>query len=137
MAKEKKAKKDIPKGMKCFRKINGGSLRFPNRIIKSGQKFWANPAEIPAPFTDQIEETTEDKKAVVITPKAEMPNPGKKNEAPVEPKFRLEKAEDEDHEVIMRGKNPLWNVLDQAGKVLNDEPLTKGKAKEHIKLLNS
>lgn len=127
----------IPKGMKCYRKINGGSLRFPNRIVKSGQKFWAMADELPTMFADQIEETSPDAKAVVIAPKDNVPVKAEKNEPAVDPSFRLEKAEDENHEVIKRGKNPLWNVINQAGDVMNEEPLTKGKAKAHIEMLNS
>ena len=132
----KKEKKNIPDGMKCFRKINGGSIRFPNRIIKSGQKFWAIPNDIPKAFNDQIEETSEDYKAIIV-PSRNGEAKAEKMEVPVSPEYDLAKAKDDNGEVIKRGKNPLWNVVSNSGTVMNEEPLTKGKAKEFVKTLNS
>jgi hypothetical protein len=37
-----------------WKKMGGGFLRLPNRIIKPGDIFWASINEIPSAFRDQI-----------------------------------------------------------------------------------
>ena len=41
-------------GVIRWKKIGGGSLRFPNRIIKPGEIFHAHPDDIPVSFRDTV-----------------------------------------------------------------------------------
>jgi hypothetical protein len=62
-----------------WKKIGGGFLRLPNRIIKPKDIFWASPNEIPKAFRDQVVplnqkdlETGSDKPAEEIIPKVKV-----------------------------------------------------------------
>lgn len=141
MAKKKKEKVEvvIPDGMKCYEKTGGGSFRAANRIIKPGQKFWARPELIPSAFKDIIKETAPDKKAVILhtdSPKVEGKQVNKTDEV-VPEKFKVEKAKDENGEVIKKGDAALYNVVGEDGKVVNEEPLRKGKAEKLLEDLNA
>lgn len=141
----KKAKRAVKKevenkvdlsGLKCYKKIGGGSMRFPNRIIKPGQKFWISPELIPAGFRDLLEEISADDSAVVVSSVSEhRVTPTGKDTLFLE-KFRLEKATNEDGEVIKKGDSALYNVVGADDKPLNDQPLRKKKAEELLSTLN-
>lgn len=138
MAKSKRIKveKEIPEGMKCYQKVGGGNIRFPNRIIKSGQKFWVYSETIPASFKDSCKEVAADNGAVVID---KLPRPrieGTEVQELVPIKFEMVKALDEDGEVIKKGDSALYNVVGEDGKPLNDKPLRKGKATELLDTVN-
>ncbi len=136
MAKEKKERKEVPEGMKCFKKVGGGSLRFPNRIIKSGQKFWAFPNSVPDIFKDQLEESAPDYGAVILQDSGSAPVVGKL-EKPTVSKFEVVKATDENGKELPKisGKF-MYNVVDESGKAINEEPLKKGKANELLEALS-
>lgn len=140
--KDKKAEKvavNIPEGFKCYKKIGGGSYRFQNRIIKTGQNFWIDPDAIPTSFKDLFKEIPDDNKAVVIHTNVAKKS---KEEASthVPEKFELVQATDENGEVLVKGKGknqePLYNVVDEGGKPMNDAPLRKGKAEELLAALS-
>lgn len=133
--KEEVAKNNIPEGFKCYKKIGGGSIRFPNRIIKSGQKFWIEPDSIPTSFKDLFEQTSEDYKAVVVNTNNSVKTK-EKEVTNVAEKFEVIIATDENGKAITKGKDPLYNVVDEAGKVLNEKPLRKGKADELLSQLS-
>ncbi len=136
MAKKDKVVNVIPDGMKCFQKSGGGSIRFPNRIIKTGQKFWIDPNAIPKQFLYVVKEVAPDNKAVVVVME-NVPVAFTTDEAKeVADKFEMVKATDETGEVITKGTSQLYNVIDEAGKLINDKPLRKGKAEELLETLN-
>lgn len=137
MAKTKKIVNDIPKGMKCYQKIGGGSLRFPNRIIKSGQKFWAYPESIPDIFKSRIKEDPADTGAVVIKTGGVPRIEGKKALVNVPDKFEMVKALDKDGKTIKKGNSNLYNVVGGDEKAMNAKPLRKGKAEELLEALNA
>lgn len=139
MAKDKvvKVEKSIPDGMVCYQKVGGGSIRFANRIIKSGQKFWIHPESIPVSFQSACKEVAADKGALIIT-NANRPRVNKIEEAQVLPeKFELVKALDENGKVIKKGESALYNVVGEDGKPLNEKPLRKMKAEELQATLNA
>jgi hypothetical protein len=140
MAKKEKVQQAvniIPDGMKCFQKINGGSYRVSNRIIKPGQKFWIDPDLIPTSFKDGFKEVAPDYKAVIVTTTGASPvKSSKKEVVNVPDKFEVIPAVDEDGEPILKGKDQLYNVIGEDGKPINEKPLRKGKAEEYCAALN-
>ena len=122
-------------GMKCYKKIGGGSHRFPNRIIKPGQNFWINPNLIPKGIADVFQEIPADSKAVIVsTESIVMPVKGEK--VNVSEKFEMVEAKDENGEVVKKGESVLYNVVDADGKAVNEKPLREAKAKELLETLN-
>lgn len=137
MAKDKaKAKANIPEGMKCYKKIGGGSLRFTNRIIKPGQIFWSYPNTVPDAFKDTIEEVAANYKAIVIDAEGDALIAKLASKKANVIKFKVAKAKDEEGVELKKGKKFLYNVVDSDNKVMNDEPLLKGKANELLIVLS-
>ena len=134
--KEVKQFAGIPTEMKCFQKVGGGSLRFENRIIKSGQKFWIQPHLVPNAFKDLINEVAADNGAVVINAISSYKFQNEQDGELLLEKFRLEKALDENDEVIMKADSALYNVVGADNKPLNEKPLRKNKAEELLETLN-
>jgi hypothetical protein len=133
--KEKKSKL-IPDGFKCYQKVGGGSHRFPNRIIKPGQKFWCNPSALPKAIVDVFKEVPADYNAVIVNVE-NVPLSFNVDEAVIVPdKFEVVQARDDDGEPLKKGKDLLFNVVDEEGKVINDKPLRKSKAEELVAALN-
>ena len=133
--KEKALAVSIPDGMKCFQKVGGGSIRFPNRIIKPNQKFWINPVAIPKMFLDAIKEVAPDNGAVIIEIE-NLPVAFDENEnTNVEEKFEMVPATDEKGKNLKKGNSTLFNVIDESGKAMNEKPLRKGKAEELLEAL--
>jgi hypothetical protein len=98
-------------------KIGGGSLWINGHIIKPGQTFNAKQSEIPTAFADQVV------CADTIPPKpANPPVPGKKATYTLAPKGN---------------STTLYNVVNEAGKVLNEKGLTKEKAEALIQDLEA
>ena len=139
MAKGKKNKtSNIPDGMKCYQKMGGGSHRFPNRIIKPGQKFWTYPALISEAFADVLKEVPDDFGAIVVGADADIKFDGKKEKVVdlVPDKFEMVKAVDEDGNPIKKGNANLYNIVGEDGKPLNEKPLRKGKATELLEAVS-
>lgn len=134
MAKDKKSKKEleVPEGMKCFKKVGGGSIGFPNRIIKPNQKFWAYPNSIPAMFKDSVEETAADYGAVILKTEGYAPIVSKLDKGASDVvKFTVVKATDENGKELPKVSGKfMYNVVGADGKAINEEPLKKGKANE-------
>ena len=99
-----------------WRKLGGGSLRLNNRIIKPGEIFFADLAELPKAFLDTLECLDSVGLQTAVAEKAREPF------VPVE--YTLKKVKGTD----------LWNLLDVEGKALNEAPLAKEAAEE---LLNA
>lgn len=140
MAKDKKDKKvvnNIPDGMKCYEKVGGGNIRFPNRIIKSGQKFWIYPESIAEAFRGACKEVPADTGAIVVDTVVRPKIEGKKAQEQVPEKFSMVKALDEDGETIKKGNSNLYNVVGEDENPLNEKPLRKGKAEELLETLNA
>ena len=137
MAKKVKVTKEIPEGMKCYQKIGGGSLRFPNRIIKSGQKFWVYPESVPDAFKIRVKEVPDDYGAIVVATVTRPKIEGIKELEVIPEKFKMVKALDEDGEVIKKGKSNLYNVMGADEIPLNEKPLRKVKAQELLEALNA
>lgn len=138
MAKDKKAKVEFeyPVGMKCYTKVGGGSHRFKNRIIKPGQNFWCYPDAIAESIKDRFKEIAPDKKAVIVSVSATRKET--LTEKTIVPeKFKMVEAFDENGEKLMKGENPLYNVIGEDEKPLNDKPLRENKAVELLESLNS
>jgi len=136
MAKKVKTTVNIPEGMKCYQKIGGGSLRFPNRIIKTGQRFWTYPEAIES-FKLRLKEVPDDYGAVVVTTANRPRIEGKKELEIVLEKFKLIKALDKVGKVIKKGESNLYNVIGADEKPLNEKPLRKKKAEELLEALNA
>lgn len=94
-----------------WRKTGGGSFRMANgKIIKQNQVFWARLDEVPEGFRD------------VIVPLSELPE-----EKPVEvvnPGYQIQ------------ARSPGWfDIVDQFGKMMNEQALRADKAKEMLESL--
>ncbi len=113
-----KSKKVAPEAsaerqMDTWRKIGGGSLRLPNRIIKPGQVFKAFEEDIPKAFRNVVERISTVEKPEVKLPIKKLTY----KSVPVE------------------GEEGLFNIVDSRGKQVNEEPLTEEVATEMIKTL--
>jgi len=102
---------DHEEGAVRWRKVGGGSFRMRNgKIIKPNQVFWATPEEVPMGFRD------------TIIPLSELPE-----EKPTEiiyPTYQIQV------------RTPGWfDIVDQAGKVINEQALREDKAKEMLERL--
>jgi hypothetical protein len=102
-----------------WRKIGGGFLRLPNRIIKPGDIFEASPSDIPKAFRDQVIPLdpvelvrVEEKPAEALQPKEE---------------FTYEKRK--------RGSNDMYNIYDSRGKKINEKALTSEEADMYLEAL--
>lgn len=136
MAKKDKKENKVPKGMKCYKKEGGGSLRFANRIIKPGQRFWIYPDAIPEAFRHLCKEAPADSGALVINVDNRPVVIADESE-PVLEKFSIETAKGEDGEPIKKGNSLLYNVIGEDGKIVNETALRKGKASELLETLNA
>lgn len=136
MSKEEKRNNLIPDGMKCYQKNGGGSFRFKNRIIKAGQHFWIHPEAIPQTFAKSFEEIPADYKAVIINSDTVVKVAKPAKAVSGKPKFEVLPAVDEDGNTLKKGKDDLYNVIDETGAILNEKPLRKGKAEEFASALN-
>ena len=122
--KRNKAKKSTTltaKSVVTWRKNGGGTFRLRNgRIIKPNEKFKAAIDEIPAAFRDLIKPVND-----LDLVKAEKPEPKK-------PSYKLVEAgpEEQDDE-----DNPLFDIVDEDGKQVNEDALTEAEAKETLKKL--
>lgn len=135
--KKTKVVKDIPEGMKCYQKIGGGSHRFKNRIIKSGQRCWVYPEAISESFKDRFKEVPDDFGAIIVKTIV-PPKVASIKELDIQPdKFEMVKALDTKGKVIKKGDSNLYNVVGADGKALNEKPLRKGKAEELQEALNA
>jgi hypothetical protein len=108
-------------GPKVFRwkKLGGGSLRLPNKIIKPGEVFTSTKEALPVAFLDSLQcldevsmQEYEAKKALFVK-QAEII-------------YSLKETED--------GK---WNVVNPEGKPINDQPLSKVSAEELLSALEA
>jgi len=103
-----------------YRKTGGGSLYWGNKIIKPNERFLADPKDLPIAFMDTLEcLEVEKEKAVVEGRKTEQDLP--------EVIYTLKK---------IKGTN-MYNLKDDSGKVLNEEPLTKEAALELKSILEA
>lgn len=101
----------VDDGRIWYRKVGGGSLRLPNKIIKPGEKFRARPEDIPRAFRDLCIPMENVKEA-----------PVKKIEV-VESVYKLQP----------RGTNKQWwDVVDANGKVMNEKAMKKDIAEKLI-----
>jgi len=135
--KDKKEVTIIPDGMKCFQKSVGGTIRFPNRIIKSGQKFWIIPAAIPKAFLDAVKEVAPDYTAIIVQVDNIPVAFDEDENTNVEEKFKMVTVVGKDGKVLKKGNSPLYNIIDEDSKPINDKPLRKGKAEELLEGLLS
>lgn len=98
-----------------FKKVGGGSLRLPNKIIKPGEKVQLDPALVKPAWKD------------VLVPLESIPVSKKENPIILDAKKSVYKLK-------QRAENsPWWDVVDVNGKVLNDKALRKEKAEEYIR----
>ena len=109
-----------------WRKIGGGSLRLPNAIIKPGQTFYAHEHEIPKAFRDMFEclddkTTQHTKKAAAV---ADLPEP-----PTTEAAYSVEPAGE--------GFDDLFNVVNEKGKPINEQPMELTAAEDLKKQLEA
>jgi len=102
-----------------WKKLGGGFLRLPNRIIKPQDVFWARVDEIPKSFRDQVVplnvedlKKQESKPAEEIIPKIKVPYVKKQRE----------------------GSN-WFDIFDSQGKQINVKALHEEQADEFLKSL--
>ena len=106
-----------------YKKLGGGSMRLPGRIIKPGQTFMARPDDIPAPFRKLCQLLSDDATVAAV------------NRDKIEKQAQLKKDEDlfTIVEVVVNGKTK-WNVINSVdNKAINDEPLNTEKAAKDLK----
>jgi len=126
----------IPEGMICVQKTGGGSHRFANRIIKTGQKVWVYPEAIDS-FKDKFNEVGADYGAIIVQTIVPPKVRSKKELELIPDKFKIVKAVDADGKVIKKGKANMYNVIGSNGDALNEKPLRQGKAEELAEALNA
>lgn len=104
------------KVLKKWKKIGGGSfLLNGNRWIKPGQEFMALESDIPEAFRDTIIPLeVETKKEELTNLEEGIVTP------PIPPKFSLKR----------RGASRWYDVVNDAGKAINDKPLSKEDAEK-------
>jgi len=95
-----------------FKKLGGGCLYLPNRIIKPNQVFTYDINQIPKSFLGSLQ---------IMEEQRDTPAKVK-----VAAKYFLKEVEE--------GK---WNVVNKAGKPINEEPLTEKDAQELKNALDS
>ena len=107
-----------------WHKTGGGSLHITInkkvKIVKPGEKFYAEPHEIPEAFRDVI-----------------IPIDSKGQRVSVEVATEQEKVEEAEAKVVYNLKHRgggWWDVVNEEGKAINETALKKDKAEE---LLNS
>jgi hypothetical protein len=106
----------IPAPPKVFRwqKIGGGHLYWRNHIIKPGQVFEATKEELPKSFMDTLiclepDKLKEEEKRIKEAATVNLVH------------YRVVKAP---------GAEGLWNVVNEAKKAINENPLEKEQAEE-------
>ena len=93
-----------------WRKVGKGSFRWKNQIIKPNQVFEAYRHEIPKAFFDSLEEL----------------EPEVKGEA-------LPEIKKTTFTIVPNGE--YWDIVDSAGRVLNENPLEEEEAESILKEL--
>jgi hypothetical protein len=102
-----------------WKKLGGGALRFPNRIIKPGQVFTARESEIPSAFMRSLQRMD------VFVPDTTQPQKVEKQEVvPVNPTY------------FLKHRNGSWyDIVDRQGKRLNEKALQKDAAEALLEQL--
>lgn len=95
-----------------LKKIGGGALRIGNRIIKPGQVFQTTWDKIPAAFRNVLQIVDG------VQPQA-TPAPERVKNV-VAPVYTIQPVSEEEGSLV--------NIVDQNGKVINDEPLEAEEA---------
>lgn len=95
-----------------LKKIGGGALRIGNRIIKPGQVFKTTWDKIPAAFRNVLQIVDG------VQPQA-TPAPERVKNV-VAPVYTIQPVSEEEGSLV--------NIVDQNGKVINDEPLEAEEA---------
>lgn len=101
---------DDPDPILCWKKVGGGSLRLPNKIIKPNEKFFAKRSELPKVFMDDI---------ILLDD---------------EPVIRKEVIKATPNYFLKELSDSMYNIVDAKGKVINEKPLSDKDAKN---LLNN
>jgi len=101
-----------------FKKIGGGTMRWNNRIIKPGEKFVANPDELPKAFMPSLQCLEPEKLknwSAIVEKETQTP----------EVLYKLKKL-----------KDGTYNIVNEQKKAINEEPLTLEEAEEMLTALN-
>ena len=115
MALQRKSKKveEVKEPEKLlWRKIGGGFFIFENHMIKPGETFRAHEKDIPKAFKDSIVPVDE---AQVKAARAQVAKAVKAQEV---------------HYTLVEVTEGLWDVVNEKGKAINDEPLSDEAAVE-------
>jgi len=112
-------------GEKKWRKIGGGSLHLPNKIIKPGETLWLDIEKIPEAFRDLFELIEEPVKKEFE--KIEKDITGKKDQGKVTQK------EDVTYKIVKNEESStsstiLYDIVDSKGNVLNKQALPEDEA---------
>lgn len=102
-----------------WKKIGGGFLRLPNRIIKPGDVFWAAPSEIPKAFRDSVIPLDQNELIKVEVKPAEL----------LEPEVKVV------YEKRLRADGEKYNIYDSNGKKVNEKALSEEEADMYLKSL--
>jgi hypothetical protein len=108
-----------------WKNIGGGSYQIsPNRIIKAGETFEADPEQIPPIFRDTI---------IPLNPD-DLPKPFTRTKA----SKALAEIEPDPKSFSIQKRNAGWyDVVDQGGNFMNENALRIGEAEELIQKLES
>jgi len=113
-----RTKRTTKEGEIQWRKMGGGFLHLPNRIIKPGDVFFARPADIPKAFRD----------TVIPLDKEELRSV---EENPVE----LILVNKPEYTKVKREGSNWWDIVDAQGKVINEKALREPQAEEYLQSL--
>lgn len=113
----KKVATETEEGQIKWKKTGGGSFKLRNRFIKPGETFYARPDEIPQSFRD------------MVVPLGALP--------PAVSAPQVKRTKKSVWEVQPRGKSKSqFDVVNEAGKKMNEAVMTKEKAEALANDLN-
>jgi len=124
----KRSKKlERKEGETKWKKIGGGSLRLGKRIIKPGQVFYAKDEDIPDIFTNVLENIDNTEKKPFVEPQKKLIDKTRKVHTTV---YSLKLNEE-----VSTEEKPMYDIVGEADKVINEEPLSKEDAEATIEAL--
>jgi len=116
-------------GEKKWRKIGGGSIHLPNKIIKPGEILWLDIEKIPEAFRDLFELVEEPMKKEFKKIEEEVKDIVDRKAKEKE----IVKNEDVTYKIVKNEESStssaiLYNIVDSNGNVLNKRALTQEEA---------
>ena len=122
-------------GVKKWKKLGGGSMHLPNRIIKPGEVFLAREEDIPKAFMDLLEEVKDEEVQPLVQKSVEVLE--KESEAKKEETSETEtEVASPEFEVKHKGGGK-YIIVNPEGKQVNEQLLSKEEAQKLADELNA